>query len=318
MIDIEKLLAQSGSAKPRRPLRTGFTNQVTDYVAGHPRPKGLARLKELLTMKLHITKPIAAGAACAFILLAGGTSFAAAGGWPRIQALFGEQTDLPGGGRIVRVDTENCTFTDALSIVSGNNQKTYYYKVKKDSKLTNEQVVQIVRGNCETAKQITFDTSVVQTALARNPLNKDTVVGGYIDSKITAVSGSHISLESVVPYGNPNGIELKTIRQTFTHIDPQVLVYDSPHTITMSDLKVGDRVSIKYRASGEALMHSETQPLDQVNNDEQVVVAIIKNSHDMSAAIDFQKYNGHEFEQVIPCDHDDFCTVVEYYQNKTK
>ena len=144
--------------------------------------------------------------------------------------------------------------------------------------------------------------------LDKNPLNKNAIVGGYIDSEVTAITDKSISLKSIIPYKT----ELKTIEQTFSNIDSDVFVYQSPNKLSLKDIKVGDHVSIKYRASGDALAHSETIAPDKVNTDEQVVVAIFKNTADITAAVDYAKYNGSDFEQVAPCDQEGgYCTYAQ-------
>lgn len=311
MNEVEEFLKQSSGTQPQRPLRATFTKDIVDYLQARPKRAGwLSRFKESITMKF-LTKPAVAVAALAVTIIAtGGVAYAAIVGWPQVSALFGGQQLLPGGDRLVKVNTENCTYINAFNIGSGQLQDTLYYRVKANSKLSNEQVVQMVKGNCYVEEQARFDGQVVSATLDRNPLNKDRVVAGYIDSLVTAVSSSSISLESVMPTGG----QLKNIKQTFNNIAPDVLVYASPKQISLSDIKVGDHVSIKYRASGDALNHSETMPLDQLNTNEQVLVAIIKNSADMTAAVNYQKYNGQEFEQVVPCKSQPsgYCNLEQY------
>ena len=312
MTDVEKLFAASGGPKPRRPLRADFTHNVTDYVSEHPRKRGLARIMEIKYMRFF-TKPVFAAAAITVALVASGASaFAAVGGWPGISAMFGGQQDLPNGDRIVRVDTDNCLDPHAFNMPElerrQDKHNTVYYKLKAESKLTNEQVVQMVRGNCFVQEQAAYDQKVLLEALEKNPLNKNAVVGGYIDSEVTAISDKSISLKSIIPYG----IELKTVEQTFNNIDPDVFVYQSPNRLSLSDIKVGDHVSIKYRTTGDALAHSETIMPDKIATDEQTIVAIFKNSADATAAVDYQKYNGAEFEQVAPCDREGgYCTYAQ-------
>lgn len=310
MTDVEKLFARSGGPKPRRPLRADFTKNITDHVSENPRKRGLAHLMEMKYMRFF-TKPVFATAAITLAVVASGTTaFAAVGGWPGISAMFGGQHDLPNGDRIVRVDTDNCLDSHAFNMPElekrQDKHNTVYYKLKAESKLTNEQVVQMVRGNCFAQEQAAFDQKVLLEALDKNPLNKNAVVGGYIDSEVTAISDKSISLKSVIPYNT----ELKTIEQTFNNIDPDVLVYQSPNKLGLKDIKVGDHVSIKYRATGDALSHSETITPDKINTDEQVIVAIFKNTPDMTASVDYAKYNGSEFEQVAPCDGG-YCTYQQ-------
>lgn len=314
MKDIEQLLAASDSPKPRRALRADFTRQITNHIADHPKQK-MIHPKELF-MKL-LTKPALTVAALVGTIVIGGSAYAAVNNWPAISAFFAGETDTP-NGRIVKIDTENCIFPNAFNITSDDkNQGAYYYKVKNDSKLTNEQVVEIVKGNCVTAAQIEFDRNVIQQELNSNPLNKDRLISHYIDSVVTAISPTSITLESVFPEGN----ELKTFKETFNHIDSAVIVFNGPHRLDLGQIKVGDHVSIMYRpiAEGNDMTPYANLGPGTINTDSVVVAAIFKLSPDMVAAANYQKYNGTEFEQVIPCDHgghDGFCTVAEYYQNK--
>lgn len=314
MKDIEKLLQASGNSKPRRALRTDFTDNITSYLAKHPRASWRERLMEVRSMK-WFTRPAIALSALALMILAGGGAYAAVGGWPGVIAIFGGQQTLPSGDRIVKVDTKNCSYVSAFSITDKSKvQNELYYRVKNGSKLTNEQVVELVQGNCFAEEQAKFDQTVIKDALGTNPLNKDRIVGGYADSVVTAVTESSISLEFVMPIGN----ELKTVKQTFNHIAPDVLVYQSPNKLTWADIKVGDHVSYSYRASGEALAKSETTPLSAVNPDEQIIVMINKNTPEYSTAIKYQKYNGNEFEEVVPCSGqaDGYCNYAQYLSNR--
>ena len=260
----------------------------------------------------YYTKPVLAVFAILVLAAAGGTTYAAVGGWPGIEAMFGGQKKID-NARIVKVDTKNCKITSAFSITSKDQKDLYYYKVNDGSKLTNDQVVQMVKGFCEVGQGSQASLDLV-AELHKNPLNKDKVVGGYIDSKVIAISDTSISIESDVPIDE----EVKTVKQTFSRIDPQVIVYQGATRMALADIKVGDHVSVSYRASGEALSRSETINPSDVNPDQQVVVAISKNSGDLTAAINYQKYNGKEFEQVVPCADgpNGYCGAEQYYKNK--
>lgn len=313
MKDVETLLKQSGSAKPRRGLSADFTSKITNYLVAHPRKSRFARFTEVHIMK-WFTKPAIALSALVFAIVAGGASYAAVGGWPSVVALFGGQQTLPGGDRIVKVDTKNCTYINAFTVTGTDIKNQLFYRIKSGSKLTNDQVVELALGNCFAEEQAKFDVSVIQSVLDANPLNKDRVVGGYADAVVTAITDSSISLEFEMPVG----YTLEKANQTFTHIAPDVLVYQSPNKLTWSDIKVGDHVAYSYRASGEALTKSETTAPTRINPDEQVIVMINKNTPEYSTALKYQKYNGGEFEQVIPCTGGDngYCNYEQYFNNK--
>lgn len=307
MKEIEELLTKS-NAKPARNLKASFRKDIVNYLDDNPRRTRMSMIKEFLSMKFY-PKPVIAIFAIITFAAAGSTAYAAVGGWPGIQALFGGQEKVE-NARIVKVDTKNCTIMSSFNITSKEQEQgSYYYKVKDDSKLTNEQVVQMVHGYCEQdrSSKTTLD---ILTELNKNPLNKDTVVGNYIDSKVTAISSSSISLESDIPVGT----EVKTFQQTFSQIDPQVIVYEGMKRLSLSDIKVGDRVSVSYRASGDALTHSESTIA--ASGEGQVIVTIAKNSKDFTASVNYQKYNGKEFEQVIPCSEDSsgYCNAEQYHR----
>jgi len=150
--------------------------------------------------------------------------------------------------------------------------------------------------------------------LNKDPLNRGTVVGGYIDNTVTAIGSSGISIHSEIPVGDT----IEKIDRTFPQIDPHVIVYSGNERLTLADIHVGDHISFSYRASGDALTHSENIRPDQIDPSTQVIVAISKNSPDLTAAVKYQKYNGKEFEQVIPCsiDPSGYCNTEQYLSHK--
>ena len=304
-MNMDTQLRSAGNARPRRQLRTDFTQTVTDHISAHPRPRWRLSPKELL-MKL-LDKPAMAVAGIVVALALSGTAYAAVVNWPNISAMFGGEQQMP-NGRIVKVETTNCHTTNAFTILKPQDQRggPRYFLIKKESKFTNEQVTQMVLGNCEQDAQ----ADVLQQKLKHVG---NGVVGGYIDSTITAISPSSITLEADIPIG----MELKRVTKTFNSIDPAVQIYYKADALRLSDLKVGDHVGYAYRATGEALAHSETLSPEHLNTNEATIVMLIKNTPNATAAIEFQKYNGSEFEEVGACDKNPtgFCTISEYHQN---
>lgn len=315
MKNVETLL-EKNSNKPTRELQRDFTQNIVNYLDEHPSKTRVSLLKEFLTMKFY-AKPIIAMFAIVTVAAAGGTAYAAVGGWPGIQAFFGGQKKVT-NARIVTVETKNCAITSAFNATSKDHQQdAYYYKVKDNSKLTNEQVVQMVLGNCELDKsaQKTLD---VTAELDKNPLNKDSVVGNYVDSVVTAISNSSITIKSDIPVADGDQTHIQTYTQTFPNIDPDVVVYSGMQRLSLADVNVGDHVAISYRADADTLAHSESTIPGSVDGSKQVLVTIAKNSPNFSAAINFQKYNGKEFEQVVPCSTDvsGYCTAEQFNDAK--
>jgi hypothetical protein len=314
MNDFETRL-QGGTAKPRRSLREDFTSQTIAAIREQPHePKYRPKWKEYIPVKLF-HKPAAIGAAFALTIAIGGSAYAAVGGISGIKALFGGETPLSNGDRIVKVDTQACPHVNAFNVTNKNRTPngSVYYRVKASSKLTNEQVVQVVQGYCEADSESTRNGSLAQT-IVNLPENKDKTVAWYGDTTVTSVSTDHITVafDMYGTKGHPN--ELQHVVTTFNHIDPHAVVIHNGTKQTMADLKPGDHVGISYRAIGDALAHSETMPPDQLNTDETTVILVTKLSDNMKAYYSYSKYNGREFEQVAPCDKNPsgYCDAGEY------
>ena len=302
---------RSGNARPRRELRADFTQTISDHIQAHPRHRRMSAQE--FFMKL-LDKPAMAIAALVVAVVISGTAYAAAN-WPNITAIFGGEQQTP-QGRIVKVDTANCHSETAFTVTKPTDQRggPRYFRIKDGSKLTNDQVTQMVKGQCEQGAQ----SDVLLDKMKQN-YHGDNVIGGYIDNTITALSATSITLASDIPMGiSPNKVEVRHVVKTFNHIDPAVQIYYKTDTLQLSDLKVGDHIAFAYRATGDALQHSETMSPAEVNTDETTIVMIVKNTPDAVAAVNYQKYLGSEFEEVTPCKStpSGYCTAEEYYQNK--
>lgn len=306
-MNIDDLLSRAGNATPRRNLRADFTERTINHITAHPR-KAWWRSPREICMKV-LDKPAMAIAALVTTVAISGTAYAAVVNWPNITAMFsGEQPT--NGGRIVQVDTKNCSnHVSAFNVTQPAGQRdtsTRYFKVKDGSKLTNGQVTQMVLGNCEQDAQ----SDVLMQKLQQR---QDGVVGGYIDNEITAISANSITLEADIPIGE----HVQHVKKTFNRIDPNVAVYYKADTLKFSDLKVGDHVGYAYRATGDALTHSETLAPSDLNTDEATIVLMTKNTPAATAAVNYQKYLGNEFEEVVKCNKtpSGFCTAEEYLKN---
>jgi hypothetical protein len=310
MNDIDSRLRHSGS-KPNRELGADFTINVLASLDKKPgrRPKW----KEYIQVKFH--KPAIVTAAFVATLVAGGSAYAAVGGVSGVRALFGGQKDLDGGARIVQVDTQHCPHIDSFNVTDPNRTAhgSYYYRIKAGSKFTNQQVVDMVQGACEVDAESVVNSKVAAPIEAL-PENKDKLVGGYIDSVITAITPSTLTVSSAIPYGSNQGTVVRTVTQAFGHIDPHAVVINNGVTESFDTLKVGDHITVEYRATGDALRYSETLPPDQVDASEQTVVIVTRISKSMTQYLDYQKYNSREFEQVAPCHKDPsgYCTDDQY------
>ena len=298
---------RSGNVKPRRPLRTDFTSNITEHIMAHPRAPRMG-LKGFI-MKL-LDKPALAIASVVVAFAISGTAYAAVVNWPNVSAFFsGEQQTSQ--GRVVKVDTDNCHTDNAFTITKPASERggPRYFMIKPDSKFTNEQVTQLVLGNCEQGAQ----SDALQQKLDQLPSGNN-IVGGY-DSVITAISATSMSIEAEFPVGS----EIKHIKKTFNRIDPNVQVYYKADTLQFGDLKVGDNIVFNYRAEGAARQSETLSPVD-LNTDEATILTIVKNTPAAVKANEFRKYLGNQYEEVVPCDSNEtgYCDVEEYYQNREK
>lgn len=313
-MNVEDRLHRAG-ARPGRELAPDFTMKVVASL--HKGQEKRPKWKEYIQVKFH--KPAVVAATFALALAVGGTSYAAVGGVSGLRALFGGQKDVGNGARVVQVNTEGCTYVDAFNITNKNRSmsSTFYYKINAGSKLTNQQVVDMVQGACEADAEAAANTKIFQAIEAQSQ-NKDQLVGGYADSVVTAITPSSISVHSVVPYVSNAGVTNHAVDQTYTHIDPNAIVLHNGVEQSMSTLKVGDHVAITYRATGDALTHSETLAPDQVDTSEQTVVVVTRVSQHMSDYLDFEKYHNRDFEEVTPCSATSigYCTLDQYEQHK--
>ncbi len=319
MNEIDDML-QRHRAKPRRQLSSTFTSETIARLRNGERPEPRPRWKEFIPMKLrHIHKPVAIGMACAIALIAGGTTYAGMNGW-NVQTMFGGEKDLGNGLRIVQVDAKNCPHIDAFNITDKNRSQrgTYYYKISQESQLANQQVVDMVTATCQADAEAMTSTpasNAVQVML-NDAKNHNKVVGSYGNETITAITNDSITV-TFPAHGMGEDKDPTTL--TYTRIDPDAVITDGPNVSSFANLRVGDHVFIQYRASGDALLHSETLAPGDVNPSEQVVVSIQKLSPAMLAYFEFGERNGKDFVQVTPCDSQasGYCTVEEFF-NKPK
>jgi hypothetical protein len=318
MQDIEDLLNKN-DMRPARPLHKDFTSQTLNAIASQAaKPSWLAQWKETISMKI-IHKPIIAILALTATILMGGAGvYAAANGWSSVTALFGGEKKLDQGARIVAVDVQNCFDVNAFNITTRDRpgDAPKYFKLKATSRLSNDDVVRMVKATCEADYDAKAnDTPVVHDAY--NLAQNQHLVAYFGDSIITALTDSSISIRTLNTTMKANGTtDSRPLDQTFTQIDPDVIVINEGARVPFNSLKVGDHISISYRATGRALTDSETLAPDQLDTSAQTVAIIFKVSKNMVDYYNYQKYRDTDFEQVVPCDKTaiGYCTVEEYQQ----
>lgn len=314
--DIESLLQSTSAPKPGRGLRTGFTADILRQLA-EPKPKETLwhRVKLLFTGRLA---PVTVGLMTVFVLVSAGTTHALLKGWPTGFSFFSGESTETDGSRIVEVKTKDCLPSTTLLAFSHlpyntDQESTYYFRVGKEAKFSNQEVVRMVQGYCELGRQTDFDQKTIIPALSQQQTNKDADIFGFYSGVIDHISDGRLTYTAQIPIYNQKDFALKTRQYTFA-VDPAALVYFLDNPIRLQDLKPGDNISVKYRVPKQSTMSQEVSP-DQLHTDGKVVIAIVKNPDNIIAALEFIKYRSH-FSEVTPCNKtpSGYCTPEEYSQ----
>lgn len=312
--DVEALL-RAAAPEPSRPVSPKFTSRVIRRLA-----LSESSVASTIPMKLHAffkmkLAPLTVGLAACLCVVTAGTVYAALNGWPNIAALFSGETHEGDGARVVKVGTTNCTslyvpLAFQYTYRQQGGEANYYFRIKKESRLTNEEVVRMVRGNCELGQQVAFDQTVVLPELSKIASNKDVQIFGlFVSSTVETITKNTITVKTDIP---TNNTAVKQVRFSFNAIDPDVLVYNIDHKVSLQDIHVGDNVAIKYRAL-PSRSPQELTPYN-VSTDDKTVIAITKNPPNIVAALDYQKYKD-DLIEVTPCTTtaSGYCTVEEFY-----
>ena len=295
MNDIEEKLRYA-RPKPRRELATGFTLSVVDELKAHPRlQSSRLTLGEKITMRFH--KPATVFASIAALVLLGGTAYATNGFTQLptvIKAFFASEQKLENGDRIVTIATKDCK----IESLNGDTQnENLYYRISSKSKLTNEQVTQMVQGNCEFADETA--ERLEQWQRGRVNSTQATTIGGYVNDKIVAITPKNLTLRTTMRIGA--SITVRT--HTYNHFSDTLTIKDEAGVLQRSDLKIGDSVSITYSTTGAEAALSEAGGRQQ-NTDEMTIQTITRNSANIAAAFDYENYRDIEFWEVVPCKSD--------------
>src|SRR5687767_14778236 len=138
MKDIDGLLRSVKKSVPRRNLSVAFTNNILNRIS-------INEEKSNMFMKLF-KKPLGVVLSIAIVVVSGTAAVAAVANWPSIVASITGVHALENGGRIVKIETEGCKPYDSEDWTS---KRISYYEIKKDSSLTDERAVDMMRGVCE-------------------------------------------------------------------------------------------------------------------------------------------------------------------------
>lgn len=315
---VEQLL-KATAVRPNRELRSDFTRAVLKEIE-RPRKKRAWWARYIQLPRIRLPKPIAALLLVAIVLAVGSSTYAVVSNWPETSAKLQKATLLPSGNRIIAVDTDNCLgFQDLDGTAKPDGKGTTYYEVRKDSQLTNEQVVAMIQANCEENVSNNAFNGIYRAHFATEFKNKEKGTGPNIMSGagfvIRAIDDHSITLAPDPKWFANTADSALQGSVTYTHFAPKLAVYDRAKAIGLHDLRVGDSVKVAVRDT--RALGSETDPKDPNHWDEpdQIVFEIIMRtpSPTLPPTMYYQGI-GSEFVRVEPCKESPsgFCRAYEF------
>lgn len=309
--DIEKLLQRSAPRKPRRALSSGFTARVVSKLGAAPRRKKREwwqRYIHIPTLRL-LPKPLMVALVAVTVLATGGVAYAAVSNWTNITSVFRGETHLPNGNRIVAVDTQNCNYFDNPDPESADKQETVYYEIKSDSILSNEHIVDMIKGVCEQNRANDVISTVIQPFLRDGQI----IMSGTT-SRVQEIGGGKITLlldsqlDPSIHYIAP---------VTYT-LNDDVKVYDGAKLASLDSVKAEDSVILivrDHRSIGSEVDHQDPNHWD---DPELLTVLAIVEVPALSGSPDtFYRHLGTDFVRTEPCDShpSGFCRAYDFVEN---
>lgn len=314
MKDIDNLL-HAQKPRPKRPLKADFTDTVVHVV--EQRPQKLWNPVKLL--RSMPTKRLASLGALGFVITSAGT-VAALALWNKPVVTPTISDVLPNGNRIVGVDAQNCMYFDALDGKT-EDQKTekIYYEVRKDAKITNEQLVNSIEATCVENLGNNAVSAIVSKLDQPAP-------GMFSDGtfRIDAISRDSLTVTYHKTILSRNDLDTRIpTTMTLTNFANKLYVRENMTDITYSDLKVGDSIkmllddtSVPAGASTEsALTEQAARDYFPWRNPSVVkVLGIVKVLEPITTETEL--YNGiiHDYVRTEPCDTNPtgFCRAYEF------
>lgn len=292
MKDVDKLLANGRAASPRRKLHTDFTDNTMRAIRQHKKPSTFSRLKESISMKLH--KPAYALAAVMVPVGITGATYATVQNWPQISAVFSSEKQLKDGNRVVSIDATNCGYFTEIPLNGATSKDTLYYEVRKESKLTNEQLADMIQGVCE-------------QNIANQAVN--TVIKPYVKTVKNITSGGPYRItkldDSSIHFAFDHKYDQATYGNfptNYNQFRSDFKVYDGTKPIQYSDLQPSD--SVMFILEDLHSLSSETDPNPNHFADPKYfrVAAIIKVPALTGNPDAFYTHLGKDFVRTEPCD----------------
>lgn len=290
--DIEKALEHM---KPKRSLSSNFTQSTIEMIQASPKHHPFNYFVSTIRKAPVIASVVA-------ILLVSGGAYAAFH-WPEITAQFGGETKLPSGNKVIGVDTTNCNYFQVRNNPVPSKGKVYY-EIKKDSNLTQEQVVNMVKGLCEENQALSAVNNIVPSKVVGDS-------SATLDIK--AISKGSITVQLNKYYQDPKITYNAPV--TYLKFVPNLLIYDGFMPIKYSDLQVGDTVMLVVK--DEHSRPSEGDPTNWnhwADPDLMTILAIVKVPTPSASSTTFYLHLGKDFVRTEPCSKDPsgFCRAYEF------
>jgi hypothetical protein len=302
MKDFDELLYKNPPT-PKRDLKANFVTSIVAELRAAPEKQSLW---QKLQAALHVPHLGKIGAlAFGGIILTGGT-VAAITLWPTPTVTPTLVKKLPSGNRIVSYDTQNCDYLRATEGSKTTSQKAYY-EIRENSKLTDQQIADSLRGYCESLQ----NNQAIHEATKRATKDMYSTPSG-LPSTITAISKDSITL---TPDTRLN-LDLYTIKPNLTYkrFDSNLVVYNQNAKISYGDLKVGDTVMMAARSfTGKSTETIEND--NPLNHPEQVsILALVKIPALTGDSGTFDQAIASDMVRVEPCDNNEtgFCRAYDF------
>lgn len=284
MKDIDKMLGKS--PKPARELSEDFTQKTIVEIKSSPAPAGwLAGARQKVVRHIWLTS-------FAGILLLGGSAAAIATLWPtpKITPILNQA--IASGNHIVGYDAVNCDYFNSLDgHTAPPASSKVYYEIRKDAKLTDQQMQETLQGICEE----NISNNVISRIEKQLPNQGSSTEVFHID----AMSSQGFTL-SLDPHYDKSDFDLK-LPQTYSRFSSSLVVYDENTRISFNDLKPGDSIKFIYNDTSGQVQTAQNNYVD-LNHPQNIVISAVLKVPPLSADPDtFFTHFGTDFVGVNPC-----------------
>lgn len=257
---------------------------------------------------MKLRRPAFTLSLAAAVILLGGSAYATKGftEWPSfLNALFSSETKLDNGDRIVTIKTKDCrSATGPDGTPMGRDDDTYYYRIGKQSPLTNKQVTEIVQGYCDSQNSSAAYDKTLRNLTALGIANKDNFFLSPVPVTVQEASANHLTVKAVRYEGDLENPKKINSVVNYTLVDPKAVVEVNHQRANLTDIAAGDTVTVGVRrADNGPQQNTSDQSLEQLEA-KNTVVYVGKNPDYSQAVYDYSRYLGADFVEMVRCDTD--------------